>query len=200
MNNETKVLNAVAIKDVMDKIVSVQSSIASNVNDKLKDIKDGDVKLIAEELTNDVMLLSNSMLDILNIVGGGATDNALSEEDTIKCITAKHLKALGISSALAGHGYIKDAIYYIVSSNKGTYNKKLMSGLLKKVADENNTTVRSTERCIRHAISKAMDNCTPEMLEEYFGGTIGFMSDHPTNSTFLFTVSDIVKGECGING
>lgn len=51
------------------------------------------------------------------------------------------------------------------------------------------------ERAIRHAVSYVFKNTDVEVLERYFGHTIGIKTGKVTNKCFIATIADYIKME-----
>ena len=51
------------------------------------------------------------------------------------------------------------------------------------------------ERAIRHAVSYVFENTDVEVLERYFGHTIGIKTGKVTNKCFIATIADYIKME-----
>ena len=106
-------------------------------------------------------------------------------------IVSNTLKDLGISPALHGFAYIRDAIkmaleqpYIIHSMTKQVYPK---------IAARYSTTSTRVERCMRFAIECAWDYTDNPIREEIFRSTIKYTRGKPTNGEFIATVADYIQ-------
>lgn len=101
-------------------------------------------------------LVNNSLYKVLKILESGINKSAIYTYDNFykHCSTALNL--LGFNQRHKGYQYIINCAYNIATINKAA-NLKL---LYKNVAQTHNTTTESVERCIRSAISCAINNTT----------------------------------------
>lgn len=186
------------ILEEIDDIISYTAGVTKNVHL----VKDTNAKVLIEGMAIHLDKLSRiireAFSDDRDAIAAREAMPAIYDETEIKKRIAEHLKTLGVPNGIYGFSYIQDAVYLIAISKKGTYNKKVMSVLMKEVGDRHDVTSKSVERCIRHSIDRMMDNIEPEILEKYFGNSIGINSSHPTNTNFLFTLADAIGLECGI--
>ena len=106
-----------------------------------------------------------------------------------KCIT-DILKKLGVQLNMSGFKYVREAI------NQAIQNPRLLNcvtyELYPIVAEKFQTTSKSVERCIRHAILTSWGKGELETIERIFGTAI---KNRPTNSEFIAAIADYLRLE-----
>lgn len=105
-------------------------------------------------------------------------------------ITPEHanlvLKEFGVPSHIKGHRYIKHALL-VISENPDALDQ-ITNTLYPTIAMHFGVTWPSVERCIRHAVTMAMDRLYPEAISELFGNTIDGYRGGPSNKQFIATI------------
>ena len=103
---------------------------------------------------------------------------------------SKTLKDLGISPALQGYTYLREALELVMDdielANRGGITKNLYPIIAKKYKN----TINGIERSIRYAIERAFDRTGSDLLEEMFGCSTDASKGKATNSEFIATVAD----------
>ncbi len=102
------------------------------------------------------------------------------------------LRSLGINPSHLGYSYLKEGILYVFSSNHIISN---MTEVYKKISHKYNSTYASVESSIRRAIEEGFKNASPDDIKKIFGYTLNYQTVSPTNSTFIITISDLLKTE-----
>lgn len=109
------------------------------------------------------------------------------EEDAILVKISGYLQLLGISTALKGYYYMREAIYLsIIHSKKGYTLKRIYEIIAKK----NQISLKSVERGIDNAIDRAMQRNTANIYFNFFGNTINDVRCKPTSREFISTIVD----------
>ena len=105
-------------------------------------------------------------------------------------ITNEHanlvLKEFGVPSHIRGHRYIKQALI-VISENPDALDQ-ITKVLYPTIAKHFGVTWSSVERCIRHAVTIAMDRLYPEAITELFGNTVNPNRGTPSNSHFIAAI------------
>lgn len=104
---------------------------------------------------------------------------------------SKLFKELGITPAILGHRYLKEAITMVIADE--TVLHGVTKILYPEIAKKFDTTASRVERAIRHAIEKSALNANIDLFEEIFGYTISVNKGKPTNSEFIASVAEYVK-------
>ena len=105
--------------------------------------------------------------------------------------TIRLLHELGFSSKLKGFTYLKDMINYILLNKLDTF---MMNELYKRLSKKYNSTINSVTKCISEAISKSWTKANLDLIALVFGYSIGYDNNCPTNSLFVCSVIDYLKG------
>ena len=103
------------------------------------------------------------------------------------------LHELGFSSKLKGFSYLHCMISEIIFNKKDSYK---MNELYKIVSDKYNSSINNVTKCIRDAIMKSWCNANIDLITTVFGYSIGYENNCPSNSLFVYTVIDYLKGFC----
>ena len=109
-------------------------------------------------------------------------------KENIESIVVKTLLNLGISPNTKGYRYLRDGIIMCTTYD----NKVLLSNkkIYTQLAAEYNTTEASIERAVRHAIKSGWHRHKEGFAELIFMNTLQSINDIPTNSVFIYTVSE----------
>lgn len=102
------------------------------------------------------------------------------------------LSVLGMPSNIYGFHFIRYAIAYVY------YKKDInlsISNIYSKVANKYMTTKDNVERCIRHAIDISWNRGDLDIIDDIFGSSVDINKSKPTNSEYIFAVSDRLKLE-----
>ena len=112
-------------------------------------------------------------------------------KEKIKAIVVKTLLNLGISPNTKGYRYLRDGIIICT-----TYDSKIAltnKFIYAQLAKEYNTTEASIERAVRHAIKSGWHRHKNGFAELIFMNTLQIINDIPTNSVFIYTVSEWIR-------
>lgn len=101
---------------------------------------------------------------------------------------SKLFKEMGITPAILGHGYLKEAITMVIADKTVLYSVTKI--LYPEIAKKFNTTASRVERAIRHAIEKSALNANIDLIQEIFGYTISVEKGKPANSEFIASVAE----------
>ncbi|WP_072948553.1 sporulation initiation factor Spo0A C-terminal domain-containing protein [Ruminococcus flavefaciens] len=112
-------------------------------------------------------------------------------KQNLEGVIVKTLLNLGISPNIKGYRYLRDSIFICVTSdNKNlSFNKDIYM----RIAKEYNTTEASMERAVRHAIKTGWHRHNDDLAELIFMNTLQSTNDVPTNSVFIYTVSEWIR-------
>lgn len=112
-------------------------------------------------------------------------------KETTNTLVLKTLLDLGISPNTKGYRYLRDSILRCVScENKTAVSNKM---LYIRLAEDYETTEASIERAVRHAIKSGWYRHNEELAERIFMNTLQSTNDIPTNSVFIYTVSEWIR-------
>ncbi len=103
-------------------------------------------------------------------------------------VIAEQLRIMGVKPALAGYGYLKEALSKCYAD--ASYKKDVVKRLYVEIAKQFNTTASRVERAIRHAIEVAWSLGNADLQNKVFGYTVSLNRGKPTNSEFIATMSE----------
>lgn len=95
----------------------------------------------------------------------------------------KVLSVLGVDPSCCGYFYIKDAVEIL---REDKFIK--MMALYHLLGKRYDKTPSSIERGMRHAIEKAFNTISPDVIEKLWGNILG-MKDKPTVTQFLMVLT-----------
>ena len=110
-----------------------------------------------------------------------------SVEDEVRDLLLK----LGVPDGCKGHKFLVTAISMVVK-NPGCLCQKVKR-FYPAVGGAHGATGVSAERNMRHAIERGLQNCCPDVIEEYFGNTISPYKDKPSVSEYIARVAAVVR-------
>ncbi|WP_374711714.1 sporulation transcription factor Spo0A [Symbiobacterium terraclitae] len=122
---------------------------------------------------------------------GGSAGRATPSPRTI----AELLRRSGVPAHLQGYRFLKDAVQYVLSSNKSTCG--MTKELYPHIARLHGTQPNRVERSIRHAIEVAWGRADINDLQRLFGATVHHVRGKPTNSEFVAMLADHLRGAVG---
>ncbi len=100
------------------------------------------------------------------------------------------LHDLGISSNLKGYKLLKECItYYFLNKSVNNFNKDLYPA----IAESNNISVKSLDKCISRVIEKGLLNADYELVDKLFGSSIDIDKGKPTNKSFIMTIVEAIN-------
>jgi len=108
---------------------------------------------------------------------------------------AELLRRSGVPAHLQGYRFLKDAVQYILSSNKDSCG--MTKELYPHIARIHGTQPNRVERSIRHAIEVAWARADINDLQRLFGSTVHHVRGKPTNSEFVAMLADHLRGAVG---
>ncbi|MBR5682627.1 MAG: sporulation initiation factor Spo0A C-terminal domain-containing protein [Ruminococcus sp.] len=106
-------------------------------------------------------------------------------------IIVKLLLNFGISPNTKGYHYLRDCIYICVTTKEPI--NALTKMLYAKMAENYHTTECSVERAVRHAIKSGWYRHNTELAEKIFVNVLQGVTDIPTNSVFISTISEWIR-------
>lgn len=105
---------------------------------------------------------------------------------TLREATRFVLLGIGVDPSIKGYNYLRTAIELVY--NKRDYLDAVTKELYPSIAKEYGSTPRNVERSIRHAIEKAFNSASNDVIYQYFGNVINPNTGKVTNSTFIATI------------
>lgn len=108
---------------------------------------------------------------------------------------AELLRRTGVPAHLQGYRFLKDAVQYILSSDKDSCG--MTKELYPHIARVHGTQPNRVERSIRHAIEVAWSRADIHDLQRLFGATVHHVRGKPTNSEFVAMLADHLRGAVG---
>lgn len=108
---------------------------------------------------------------------------------------AELLRRTGVPAHLQGYRFLKDAVQYILSSEKDSCG--MTKELYPHIARVHGTQPNRVERSIRHAIEVAWSRADINDLQRLFGATVHHVRGKPTNSEFVAMLADHLRGAVG---
>ncbi|MFZ5823639.1 MAG: sporulation transcription factor Spo0A [Bacillota bacterium] len=108
---------------------------------------------------------------------------------------AELLRRTGVPAHLQGYRFLKDAVQYILGSEKDSYG--MTKELYPHIARIHGTQPNRVERSIRHAIEVAWSRADINDLQRLFGATVHHVRGKPTNSEFVAMLADHLRGAAG---
>lgn len=113
--------------------------------------------------------------------------------DILKIITDLLIQ-LGAKPKLKGYHYIRRAV--VLAVEDPTILNNITKQLYPTIAKENNTTRTRVERAIRHVIETLFETSgNVDYINEIFGYSINYHKGKPTNSEFIFILTDKIRLE-----
>lgn len=103
------------------------------------------------------------------------------------------LRDLGIPAHLKGFTGARICISIVLEHPD--YMDHFVRRVYGTAAEQLGSSATKVERSIRHAISYIFENTDTEVLEHYFGHTIGLKTGKVTNKCFIATIADYIKME-----
>lgn len=113
----------------------------------------------------------------------------ISHQTQVKVSNVLH--DLGVPSQIKGYAYLREAILMLYQSSYLTGG--ITKHIYPEIADKYHTTTIRVERAIRHAIEISWTRADMNLMNDYFGNSIDKNQSKPTNSEFLFTISDSLR-------
>jgi two-component system response regulator (stage 0 sporulation protein A) len=108
---------------------------------------------------------------------------------------AELLRRTGVPAHLQGYRFLKDAVQYILNSEKEACG--MTKELYPHIARIHGTQPNRVERSIRHAIEVAWGRADIHDLQRLFGSTVHHVRGKPTNSEFVAMLADHLRGAVG---
>ncbi len=105
---------------------------------------------------------------------------------------AELLRRTGVPAHLQGYRFLKDAVQYILGSQKESCG--MTKELYPHIARMHGTQPNRVERSIRHAIEVAWSRADLQDLQRIFGSTVHHVRGKPTNSEFVAMLADHLRG------
>ena len=98
------------------------------------------------------------------------------------------LKEIGVPPNILGYKYLQEAIILVCEDEDSI--SQMTTKIYPTVAKRYSTTRHGVERCIRHAVELAFNNCcNKELLAEIFGKNMSNQSK-PANSVFIAAMAE----------
>lgn len=101
------------------------------------------------------------------------------------------LRDLGVPAHLKGFAGARACIGVVLEHPD--YMDHFVSRVYGTAAVELGSSASRVERAIRHAISYVFENTDMEVLERYFGHTIGIKTGKVTNKCFIATIAECIR-------
>ena len=137
-------------------------------------------------LTSDIEEREQCKRELRKLLNGKAVAGTVREETTAL------LTEIGVSPHLAGCAYALEAIC-IVAEKPSAAHYGNVTALWEEVSGLFDVKPMSIERCIRHVIERCFDTCDPDMIEQYFGGTVSPDKGKLTCSEFVAGCAKIIR-------
>ena len=98
------------------------------------------------------------------------------------------LSKLGVSPSIKGYYYVEEAVKYVLENGPLVKTTAIYYHIAKKV----NSTYPCVERCIRHAVTQALNRGKMDFIDLVFGRAFT-PEGRITNGDFIFSVANYVK-------
>ena len=115
----------------------------------------------------------------------------IKEETLEEKVQQVLLNELGVGIELAGFKYIVDIITYIDENNLNQYDPFMQ--IYEGVAELNNRSWESVERCVRHVIIKVLDIGNWDAIEKIFGAQYKIDCAKLPTKRFVFGIYKYAK-------
>lgn len=126
-------------------------------------------------------------------INKGEIEENVESLDILKIITDLLIQ-LGTKPKLKGYHYIRRAV--VLAVEDPTILNNITKQLYPTIAKENNTTGTGVERAIRHVIETLFETSrNVDYINEIFGYSINYHKGKPTNSEFIFILTDKIRLE-----
>lgn len=130
--------------------------------------------------------------DLRNVIIDINKSNKKEYHNKLLLKLTKLLGLLGMPSNIYGFHFIRYAITYVYYE----YDINLsITNVYSKVADNYKTSKENVERCIRHAIDISWNRGDLDVIDDIFGSSVDINKSKPTNSEYIFAISDRLKFE-----
>lgn len=104
------------------------------------------------------------------------------------------LMEIGVVPSNVGFDYLRDNIVMYMALT-GRERIHWAGKTRRRVAVMHDTTERRVERCERHAMTVAIDNCPPDVEQKYFHNCVNYESGVPSLREFIAMVAKFVEME-----
>lgn len=141
----------------------------------IKTIKEGALYYILKPYNLDIVY--KRILSLLNSI----------EEDNLIIRISSYLQLLGISTALKGYSYMREAIYISIKRQKDYLS---LQEIYKIISIKYLTSQKSVERAIDNAIDNAVKKNNINTYFEFFGNTINDIRCKPSPREFISMITD----------
>jgi len=118
--------------------------------------------------------------------------NILDENKKLFHRITKLLCDLGVPTNINGFHYLRNAVLYLYNADNIDVS---ISEVYDFVSSKFKTSKENVERCIRHAIDISWTRGDLDLIDELFGSSVDINKSKPTNSEYIFTLSDRIKIE-----
>ena len=118
--------------------------------------------------------------------------NILNENKKLYHKITKLLCDLGVPTSINGFHYLRNAILYLFNADNIDIS---ISEVYDFISSKFKTSKENVERCIRHAIDISWIRGDLDLIDELFGSSVDINKSKPTNSEYIFTLSDRIKIE-----
>ena len=103
------------------------------------------------------------------------------------------LRRLGVPVHIKGYALLRSGLVMAVADPDVAYN--VVKKLYEPLSVLHGTTPSKVERNMRHAIECAWARMDHDTQAEWFGNTVAYHKDKPTNSEFVALVADHIREE-----
>ena len=100
------------------------------------------------------------------------------------------LSELGIPCHVKGYNALVEAIRYVIENPR---HDGMTKEVYPAIAMKFNTIPSRIERTIRHAIELSFSRADVEILACFFGRTVDYRKDKPTNSEFIYRLAREIR-------
>ena len=91
-----------------------------------------------------------------------------------------------------GYEYVIEAVLLVIS-DRSRYQKNMINGAFREIADKHNTFSKHVERCICRLIEDIWYNTPNSILEHYFVNSVKPNKEKLTTKAFIIRLANIVQ-------
>lgn len=114
------------------------------------------------------------------------------DDESLEVIITRVLLRTGIPPNIKGYRYLREALIMTIENRVAV--ELITKYIYPDVAHKYHTTPQKVERAIRHAIEVAWERNKSKLISECFGTHSLTENQRPTNSEFIATMADRIKG------
>ena len=128
--------------------------------------------------------------DLKNVLIEIHNRNIIEENKKLYQKITKLLCDLGMPTNINGFHYVR---YALVRLYKMESINTSINDVYDMVSEKFKTNKENVERCIRHAIDISWTRGDLDLIDELFGSSVDINKSKPTNSEYIYTLSDRLK-------